>query len=281
MSTPYSRPVVPPQPEAPSYGVQQLALFKTYTRESYRAAFGVEPPPYDPSRLIKTWFDSTADTSHPENVAIYRVIGPDPAKGWSMRQLVLTAREAATVNLPGEVRYPPRLIPPTKASRGGGTINPIYLSLESEARELMAELGGSDLGDEGISTIFPVIYPPDEPRRLWYFMLGGRAVNAGALLYNRNKRGIGSPGRWDLSSGEPVWVPDPPGPIGLDDTRPPREMPVRDLLPNERLESGPMGPRIVRTDFAQAAAAESGQFTTADRSMLEAIHRMVSQLVGR
>ncbi len=280
MTTPFSQPVVPPQPNAQSFGVQELALFKTYNRESYRAAFGAEPPPYDPSRPIKSWFDSTVDTSHPENVAIYRVLGLDASNQWSMRQLVLTAQEAATVNLAGAVQYPAYKPAPTDATRGGGGINPLYMSLESDARQLMAELGGANLGDEGNSAVFPVTYPAGEPRRLWYFMYQGHPMNVGALIYNRNKNGIGSPGKWDFKTGEPVWVPDPPGPTGLDDTRPPRELPLRDLLPNERLETGPMGVHVVRTDLVAQAAADAGLFTAADRALLQAIHDMVSKLAS-
>src|SRR5205085_6428857 len=69
MSQPISTPVVPPQPNLPYYGVAELALFKIYTRETYRAAFGIEAPSFDPSRVIKTWFDTTADTSQPDNIS--------------------------------------------------------------------------------------------------------------------------------------------------------------------------------------------------------------------
>ena len=71
MSSPVSVPAVPPQPNQAVYGFQELALFKSYTRESYRAAFGVEPPPWDPSRLKKTWFDSTADMKRGTATAEY------------------------------------------------------------------------------------------------------------------------------------------------------------------------------------------------------------------
>ena len=73
-NNPVSQPVVPAQPNQELYSVQDLALFKTYSRDSYRAAFGLEAPAYDPARLLKSWFDSTVDVSDPGNVAVYHVV---------------------------------------------------------------------------------------------------------------------------------------------------------------------------------------------------------------
>ena len=280
MQSPVSVPKAPPQPDSAFYSVQELALFKTYSRESYRADFGVEAPPFDPSRVIKTWFDSTADTSAPDNVAVYKTIFRNDQNQWGFRQLVMPASEAATVNLPGKVSYPKYVVQPTTATRGGGGITALYLSLESDARALMEEVGGSDLGDEGATAVFPVHYPPEEPRRLWYFQFRGKAVNAGALIYNRNKNGVGAPGKWDFSTGVPVWKPAPEPPTGLGDTRPAREMPMRDLRPNERLQVGLMGVGIARTDLAEKVKESSGQFTEQDRATLQMIYQMLTKLTG-
>ena len=70
---PISQPVVPAQPNTEFYGLQDLALFKSYSRDSYRAAFGVEAPAYDLSRRPKSWFDSSVDVSAPDNVASCRI----------------------------------------------------------------------------------------------------------------------------------------------------------------------------------------------------------------
>ena len=51
--SPVSQPVVPAQPNTEFYSIQDLALFKAYSRESYRAAFGMEAPAYDPARAAK------------------------------------------------------------------------------------------------------------------------------------------------------------------------------------------------------------------------------------
>lgn len=274
---PVNQPSPKAQPDAPSYSVQELALFKTFTRETYRSTFGVDAPAYDPGRVIKTWFDSTVDTSDPANVAVYKTLAKNSNGEWALRQLVLPAVEAAAVNLPGGISYPAYVVPPTGATRGGGSINPNYLSLESDARTLLHEVGGEALMEDGISAVFPISYPPDEPRRMWAIVFSGKPVNVGMLLWTRNAKGVGSPGRWDASSGEPVWVADSPAPAGLSDQRPPREMPVRDLLPNEKLQTTLMGVSVIRTDLS-AASQPAGQFTSDDRAMLQQIHQLVTKL---
>ena len=278
MSNPVSQPVAPPQPDQEVYGIQELGLFSTYTRDSYRVSFGIEAPPWDPSRVTKTWFDSTVDTSNPANIATYQTIALNQTDQWAMGPLVLPAPEAATVNLPGIVVYPPYVVVPTDATRGGSVINPIYLSMELDARAMMALFGATDLSDEGATAEFPVLYPPDEPRRMWDIVFKGGAVNVGALQVALNANGVGAPGQWDTSGSEPVWVPAPAAPSGLDDTRPPRPMPVRNLLANEIIQPGLMGVSIVRTDLAQQANAAAGQFTPDDRATLQQIFNLVSKL---
>ena len=75
MTNPVSYAMVPAQPDKEFYGLQELALFQSFTRDSYRAKFGVEAPVFDPAKSIKQWFDSAADTSLPENVVVYKVAG--------------------------------------------------------------------------------------------------------------------------------------------------------------------------------------------------------------
>ncbi len=275
MSTPVSQPVIPPQPNQEVYGVQELALFKSYTRDTYRTAFGVEAPPWDPSRPKKTWFDSSVDGA---SMVTYRIVGMDQSGHWMLQPLAIATQEAGTVNLPGSVSYPPYVVAPTATTRAGSGINPIYLSLESEARALLATLGGDGLLDEGVTPVFPVVYSPDEPRRLWALLFKGKPVSVGALLLNRNANGVGSPGQWDTSGSEPVWVPAPPASTGLNDVRPPRPMPVRDLLPNEKLQAGLMGVSVVRADLQKQSDEQSGQFTADDRATLQHIYQVVSRL---
>ncbi len=278
MSTPTSQPVVPPQPNQLAYGISQLGLFSTYTRASYLAAFGVQAPAWDPTRVRKTWFDSTVDISAPTNVAVYKIISMDQNGNWGIRQMVIPAIEAATVNLPGAMTYPAYTVAPTQVTSGGSVVNPNYLSLEADARALMVSLGGTNLVQETGNGVFPIIYPASEQRRIWDFSINGIVVNAGTLLLAQNANGIGAPGHWDLSHGEPVWVPDPAPPTGENDTRPPRDMPVRDLLANEKLQAGLMGVSVVRTDLQQQQGELNGQFTSDDRATLQQIYQIVSRL---
>jgi len=278
MINPVSQPVVPAQPSAEFYTIQDLALFKSYSRESYRAAFGGDAPAYDPSRRGKSWFDSTVNVANPDDVAVYRIAARDQNGKGILQQLVMPAQEAATVNLPGAIQYPPYIVTATGATRGGSSLNAIYLSLESDAQALMKELGGGNLQQEELPS-FPTVYPNEEPRRQWYFLLQGQPVNVGALLLLRNAQGVGAPGHWDVSAPQPVWVPDPPASTGAGDTRPPREMPIRDLLPNESLYTGLMGILgVVRTDLQKTADEASGKFTPDDRVTLRMIYQAIIKL---
>ena len=279
---PVSKPVVPAQPNKEFYGVQELALFRTYSRESFRSAFGREAPPFDPDRPAKHWFDSTADTSHPENVVVYKVAARLANGFWGVRQLVMPASEACSVNLPGAVSYPPYIVKPTLATRTGPgglipqPLNAEYLSTYEEAERMRTEVGGSGVVEEiALGGGFGTYFPSSEDRRLWEVVIGGRRVNAGYLLKSRHAQGIGAPGRWDLSGETPVWVPDPPAPTGVDDRRPAREVPVRDLLPNEQLQATLTGVGVVRTDLRQEAGKALGQFTPEDRALLLAIYQAV------
>ncbi|HTS76141.1 MAG TPA: hypothetical protein VMG40_08055 [Bryobacteraceae bacterium] len=278
MGTPVSQPVVPAQPDTISYSIADLDLFVSYTRESYLAAFGVQAPAWDSTRLTKTWFDTTVNTSSASNVAVYEIAGQDSSGNWGLQQMVIPAAEAATVNLTGSVTYPAYVIAPTQAASGGAVINPLYLSIQSDAQALMEQIGGTGLFDEGARVYVPVIYPADESRRMWDFTLNGNVVNAGALIASMNANGVGYPGQWQTQNGGPVWVPDPPAPTGLDDTRPPRPMPVRNLLPNEQLQAGLMGVSVVRTDLQEQQEEAEGQFTADDRATLQQIFQMVSKL---
>lgn len=278
---PISQPAAQAQPAQISYGVESLALFESYTRESYRAAFGDEAPPWDPSRCTKTWFDSTVEMTAPGRAVAYTVVERDEGGNWILQPMALSAAEAAMVNLPGAISYPPYVIRPTNATRGGAPVSPLYLSLENEARTLMLELGATGLLDEGINAFAPVFYPADEPRRMWALIgSGGQQNNAGGLLRMKNAAGVGAPGHWRNSGGKVAWIADPAAPSGFDDPRPPVEMPVRGLLPNEELRPGVMGFGVLvyRTDLEQERAMRNGAFTQEDRKKLDEILRIVSRL---
>jgi hypothetical protein len=126
--------------------------------------------------------------------------------------------------------------------------------------------------------VFPVIYPPSELRRAWDIVFKGSPLNVGMLLAQKYAKGIGAPGHWDTSGSDAVWVSDPPAPTGLDDTRPPRPMPMRDLLPNEVFKAGLMGVGISRTDLQAAVDQANGEFTADDRATLQQIYQILNRL---
>lgn len=249
-----SIPKSKPQPDVVAYAPQELHLFKAFTRATFAADYGVEAPPYDPGRKRKDWFDSTVDISDPGAIAVYRTLGRDATGAWKLRQLAIPVGEAGTINLEGGTGYPPYFPKPTRATRGGSTINPVYLSLESEARLLNIELGGDGVVDDGASAVLSVWYPADEPRRSWALIWKRYPKNVGGLLLSRHQYGIGRPGHWNLAGDDPMWVPAPLPPTGENDTRPWREMPYRELLPNEKFQAvlGGMGVQVVRTDKVSA-----------------------------
>lgn len=93
----------------PKYSLDKLYVFPYYqTREDYRRAVGQEPPPWDPNRAPKYWFDPNARQSTRRNVVYDLVIatsetgsalvGPDGKPMLDL--LVLGKEEAATVNIP-------------------------------------------------------------------------------------------------------------------------------------------------------------------------------------
>ena len=100
-----------PRLPLPIYGLENLYLYPRYqTRADYQKATGQEPPPFDPNKRPKYWFDPTAKDSPRRNVVYDNVLvvsefgkpipGPD---GKPMLELMTLPKvEAATVNIPPE-----------------------------------------------------------------------------------------------------------------------------------------------------------------------------------
>lgn len=280
MNSPTSIAAARPQPTSARYSTDALTLFKTYTRETYYAEFGVQAPAWDPARATKSWFDSSAGIDNSQALKTYSIVEQQSDGTRALNSMTLSASEAATVNLPGAVQYPQYRPASTKTTRAGQSINPIYMVLEAEARAAMAEVGGSGLFDEGSvshnAVSYPKAnYPADEPRRIWAFQVNGQQYFAGLLLASKYSLGVGWPGHWDFSRGYPLWVSDPPAPTGVSDPRQPVAVPVRALLPNERLQAGPMGVGVVvvRSDLEETPSGAG--FTAADRAMLQKILEVV------
>lgn len=286
MILPVSLPKAKNQPDQECYGVEWLALFETYTRETFRAVFGIDAPAWDPSRARKDWFDSRILDAGGTPPIRYQTAIKGGEGAWRMEEFTLPAAIAASVNLPGRPVYPTYIVEPTAATRGGAPVAPVLLTLESDARALLnifwgLGLRGAGLADEGLTPMFPVIYPAGEARRMWAIADdAGRRWNAGLLWNTRNKEGIGSPGEWKLSAEGVEWIPANPPPDGLDDTRPPVAMPMRGLLVNEQLRPGltalgALGVQVVRIDRESERLKTNGGFTEQDREMLRQVYQQL------
>lgn len=92
-----------------TYGIDKLYLFPVYgTRERYKLATGQEPPPFDPHKQPKFWFDPNAVTSGRRNVVYDAVLAldnhgrpmVDDNGNVMLEPMVLTAQQASTVNIP-------------------------------------------------------------------------------------------------------------------------------------------------------------------------------------
>lgn len=264
-------PVDSGQLDKVSYDISAIQTFPTFSRDSYRAKFGMAAAECNPAKPLKSWFDRTT-VGESDDITVYRVVGRD-AKGLpAIKQLVLQNSEAEAVNLPGREKYPSYKPEPTLAGHGNqiGTVEAVLLSTMPQASQFAALFGGTIEEDPGTS-IAPYHYPPDEPRRVWNVVVGNVRYNVGWAISQQNRDGIGAPGRWTVDALGWGWVPRAvPDCAGKDDWRP---VPVRALMANEQLSSGLMGAMVVRTDKQQAQAEVSGSFTAEDREMLRAIYK--------
>lgn len=241
----------------------QLPGYTVFTRDSFHAATGKAAPPADSTKRPKGWIGS--------------------GTFWFVRGLQLVQETVPPtengVNIEGGGPYPANVLQATRASAGGKDgppYNPLYLSLEADARALVDVLKGSNLRDEGATGPLPLYYPADEPRREWEFDLpnGVSGLNVGSLLYVRNLPGVGSGGHWNTATAVPTWVPDlHPMPADLNN---PWSPPCRPLKPNEQIgRSGIMAiPMLLVSESDPGTGttpAVAGGFTENDRRILRAL----------
>jgi hypothetical protein len=92
-----------------TYGLEKLFLFRYYgTREEYAAVIGHEPPPFDPTKPPKYWFDPAALSTGRRNVVYDNVIALDmnghplrsPEGKPVLEPIMLPSAQAAAVNIP-------------------------------------------------------------------------------------------------------------------------------------------------------------------------------------
>lgn len=244
--------------------ISERHLFPTYDRESYWATFGVQAPPFDATRPVKRWADPTPRAD--DDIVEYTIFD------WARREftkLRLTGRVAKTYNIPGPYHWPqykPDPTPAVVAGPNGDTqpLNPLTLTTFEQARELGKEISrmtGAEF-DEKNGVIEPQFAPGSpfvlewrgEKRRQYEIILKvrGREVhhNAGLLLAEKHRNGVGRPGFWQLDPANPevfTWVtlyqPEYPPP-GAEEI----PVPVQPLGDNERLEITPFTACVTRIE---------------------------------
>ena len=266
-----SVPVAQPQPNQPSYATSLLNLFVSYDRDSYRKAFGVAAPAFDPSKAPKSWFD-TSRTGDPDEAVLYKVLGTNTAGQPALKSISMTVAEAAAVNLVGREPYAPYVakdtpayIPGAGGGQGNTPITAVYLTTLDQATQLAKELGGTVQDASNLDTVWGT-----ETRRQYNIVVNGIPFAAGLLLQQRWAQGVGVPGVWTWPDFyHPTFTAVlPPDGTGRTDARP---MPMRDLLPNEVLKDSPFGVAVYRTDIQAQQDAQSNVFTVADRLLLQKI----------
>ena len=231
------------------YPISELYRFELFDRDSYKAKFGSQAPPYDPSRRIKRWFDPQAP-GEMYNYYRYRYFDFDARE---FRDAEITVGEARTINLPGRYDWGKYEVHPTPAMIVGPPpsvpqkLNPELLSDRADAEYFAASWKGEVVEDSPKEGPFRIDWF-NETRRIYEIrMPDGQQYNVGLLLKAWHSAGYGAPGKWEMTPFGPVWKPDPQY-DGSNDCRPEVPVPCRELGPNEELHITPFGVTVYRTD---------------------------------
>lgn len=265
-------PIQKPQPTEATYSISEIYIFKNYTRTSFEAEFGVQAPPFDVSKPVKTWFDLTVKTP----TVTYQTLNLNTLQFIS---LTLTKEEAASLNLPGEYRYEKYVVEPTEClvtfpgfPIPPATLNDNFLTTRVDAELLAKELGGvvEDAFSPNGSFYGRKLSCQVDKRNVWEVVLGQKRYIAGLLLKQKNEFGIGHPGFWDQTGDILVWKRTQPVTTSSNVMR----TPVRPLFPNETFSRTPFGVYLNRSDVP----VPGGVFTEADRQKLEEVLKLVREL---
>ena len=277
-----SLPIEQPQPNQEFYRVDVLNLFQTYTRVQFEAAGGPLIP-FDPARPEQDWWDDTYAAIAPTQSVSYNAVVWGAGGTAAIGSFTQTAAQMATPNFKGLPNYPRWTPAPTRAVYNHAApsttspVDPKDLSMAQQAQALLTELGGTSIVDIGANSVtlpnigqivFPVTYPPDDPRRLFAVVLSnGKFFNVGQALAEKYSAGMGAPGSWVADATQisglrwqATTVPD-----GSASTASALPVPCRALLANERLKTSLVGglgfqtTQIQRTDLIPAAAPACGE----------------------
>jgi len=286
-----SKPNDPSVPDEPYYPITRLQRFDWHDRKSWERAFEEQAPPFDKTRPRKHWADPGAldGVKDPANAMVEYDYFDNNSR--SFKKLKISAREAATPNLPGAYVFPKYIVAPTKAVIVSATdgvenaFNPRLLCNRSEALQLAREIGGDSVIENTYSPAGPYrIEWRGEQRRMWLIRKNGNYYGAALLLERKYKNGVGAPGDWVVrDDGAPDWIPRQVE-TGKHDPRPPVPVPSRTLAPNEALYLGhPMKVVVYRTDkeseFNQPDQPASG-FPPELRATLNRIDANLQQLLA-
>jgi hypothetical protein len=235
------------QPDRKTYGVAELNLFTAFNRDSYKAKFGAQAPPYDAKRAPKAWADSTAEVGRSAGALVQYTVFENNA----FTTLTLTAHEAATVNLTGRYEYAPYAPAPTVATTfGGAGVNPRALISQVDAQMVATSLAaaGAKIVSVEADTSIETNWGTETRRQYEITFADGLVCDAAGLLAEQYIAGVGAPGHWVIIAGaEPIWVVEAQNDGAKAGDAVP--VPVRPLLSNERLVIGWGGvPSIERTD---------------------------------
>ncbi len=277
-------------PDEPFYPIDRLYLFDRFDRMSWERTFGEQAPPFDPARPPKRWADTSALEGVADADAKFVEYDYFDFGSRTFKKLRLTAREAATPNLPGAYVFPKYEPAPTPAvvrhpDRGASPLNPVMLSTREEAEALRQELGGESVVENTMSEAGPFrVDWQGERRRMWLVRIGNQYYNVGLLLARKYRYGVGAPGEWSFSPiGQPTWTPKRQA-TGENDPRPEVPVPTRTLAANEAIYLGhPMKVIVYRTDReSEFNRPDAGQpaFPPDVRTILERIDANLQQLLA-
>lgn len=287
------KPVIQPQPEAAQYPIDKLYLFTRLTRATYRELFGEEAPPYDPTKIIKRWGDTTKlsdsdGTPLPDpsmEICAYNVW--DEKKGAIVKR-AMTNADAASVNLPGTTVYPKWNNPAETVAKivdadSASELNGRQLISMEDAKFLQTEIAASlKMSGEIVESeiqeggMYKVVWSTETRRQFGLKVPGLDIMNLAALGYERWAAGFGCSGRWATNElGYPKFIADVV-PDGMQDPRPEFPFPVRALLANEKFVMGWGNiPRIERTDMG---APETGGVTNVSGGLTGAQATMLANI---
>ncbi len=274
-------PLARPEPAAQSYSTDELSLFPTYTRATYKSAFGKDAPAFDITKAPKFWFDSTEKTG----TVNYKVL-----TGVNITPLALPAADASNVNIPpdSQPQMPPVFVVVDSGKR--------FTSVPGVDDFLQNKIW--QLESAALTQTTPI-----DPAALVAQLAPAAAYVCGWQQQNDSTFHQGTDPSCATQSvvvGKytPIlqtWaqsaatvqdlmgvVPGTPCKFCDAIARSAVSMPIRPLFPDEKVTIASMmgGVLVVRTAPAPPVQVQGGTFTDADRAMLQSIFKALKPLMG-